>query len=99
MLNIVTREKNYPAAVLIRGVERASGPGRLTKLLKISGKLNGLSADKKSGLWIEDRGIRIPATLIKKGPRVGIDYAGPVWSRRHWRFWIKTSKPNKRSED
>ncbi|MEK7212133.1 MAG: DNA-3-methyladenine glycosylase [Patescibacteria group bacterium] len=28
---------------------------------------------------------------IKKGPRVGIAYAGPYWAKRHWRFWINKS--------
>ncbi|MDD5594024.1 MAG: hypothetical protein PHG97_04745 [Candidatus Margulisbacteria bacterium] len=26
---------------------------------------------------------------MKKGPRVGIDYAGPYWAKVHWRFWLK----------
>ena len=30
-LNIVTERKDYPAAVLIRGVEGANGPGRVCK--------------------------------------------------------------------
>ena len=88
MLNIVTCERGYPAAVLIRSLEGVSGPARLTKRLAISGKLNGLPANKKSGLWIEDRGVRIPLRQIKKGPRVGVAYAGPYWAKRHWRFWI-----------
>ena len=35
MLNIVTGEKDFPQAVLIRGVTEFSGPGRLTKSLCI----------------------------------------------------------------
>src|SRR3989344_4993889 len=31
MLNIVTGPKDYPAAILIRGVEGISGPARITK--------------------------------------------------------------------
>ena len=34
MLNVVTGSEGRPEAVLIRGVEGAEGPGRLTKLLK-----------------------------------------------------------------
>src|SRR3989344_5697076 len=48
MLNIVTREKGYPAAVLIRGVGDISGPARVTKRLKIDKKLNGMSASRRS---------------------------------------------------
>ncbi len=86
MLNVVTREERYPAAVLIRGVQGINGPGRLTKALRITGALNGKTASRTSGLWTEDRGVTIPKNNIKKGPRVGIAYAGPYWARRHWRF-------------
>lgn len=88
MLNIVTRENGYPAAILIRGMEGAKGPGRLTKFMGIDGKLNGLPATKSCGLWIEDAGLEVPASKIKKGPRIGINYAGPFWSKRNLRFWI-----------
>jgi DNA-3-methyladenine glycosylase len=104
MLNIVTRERGYPAAVLIRGAalcnsndiasrkfttcDVVNGPGKLTKFLKITGKFSAKPAARSSGLWIEDRGVKIPAARIKKGPRVGIDYAGPYWARRHWRFQL-----------
>lgn len=90
MLNIVTGKKNYPAAVLIRGLENITGPARLTKKLKITGKFNNLPANKKTGLWIEDRGLRVNPAEIKSGPRVGVDYAGPYWSKKRWRFWIET---------
>ena len=35
MLNIVTGNKNEPAAVLIRGLENISGPGKVGKRLKL----------------------------------------------------------------
>ncbi|MEK7546701.1 MAG: DNA-3-methyladenine glycosylase [Patescibacteria group bacterium] len=100
MLNIVTRRAGYPAAVLIRGgtlinkngeLVSVSGPARLTKFLEIDGKLNGLPASRKTGLWLEDRGTKIPASKIKKGPRVGINYAGKHWAAKPWRFRIKNS--------
>src|SRR3989344_2037528 len=34
-LNIVTEKKDYPAAVLIRSVESASGPGRVCRYFQI----------------------------------------------------------------
>jgi len=93
MLNIVTREKDYPAAVLIRGVitednRHINGPGKLTKLLKISRRLNNTLADKSSGLWLEDRGVKIPKSKIKCSSRIGVNYAGPIWSKKHWRFYL-----------
>jgi DNA-3-methyladenine glycosylase len=93
ILNIVTREKNYPAAILIRGVisenVAINGPGKLTKLLAINNALNGKKANISSGLWFEDRGIAVSIRQIKKTPRVGVDYAGPKWSTKKWRFIAK----------
>ena len=38
---------------------------------------------------IEDRGTRVPSARIKKGPRVGVGYAGPYWAGRRRRLWIE----------
>jgi len=128
MLNIVTGPKDYPAAVLIRGiadphwlarvfpnlaqrdgVSRAirqqanmrvrknvaaaneidlNGPGKLTKALKIDKKFNGLSASRRTGFWIEDRGIKISKNIIKRTPRIGVSYA-QEWATKKYRFIIK----------
>jgi len=89
MLNIVTGVEGYPAAVLIRGTEVVSGPGRLTKYFHITGTLNKKIATKTSGLWIENRGKCIPYSHIQKSARIGVDYAGPVWAKREYRFFVK----------
>ena len=89
MLNIVTGPKDYPAAILIRGVEGVSGPGKLTKHFHIDKRLNALRASPKAGLWFEDRGIIIIKNTIKKTPRVGVAYAGAVWSKKPYRFLIQ----------
>ena len=86
MLNIVTGKEEYPAAVLLRGIEGADGPARLTKFMKIDKKFNGKLASRKTGLWIEDGEVK--DFKIKKSKRIGVDYAGPVWSNRHYRFYI-----------
>lgn len=88
MLNLVVGPKDWPAAVLIRGVEGISGPGRVTKQLAINRSLNGLKAEPASGLWIEDRGVTVPDTSVSATPRIGVDYAGPEWSQKPWRFLI-----------
>lgn len=85
MLNVVTAEVGYPAAVLIRGADSASGPGRLTRALAITGALNGSKAEPATGLWFEDRGSRIPARHILSTPRIGVDYAGE-WADKKYRF-------------
>ncbi len=89
MLNLVTGPADYPAAVLIRGVESISGPGRLTKRLQIGRALNGAAATRASGLWIEDDGFKVPRRALRVSARIGVDYAGPVWSRKPWRFWLE----------
>lgn len=85
MLNIVTREKGYPAAILIRGVEGIRGPGKVTKAYGIDKSFNGKSASK-DGLYIEDRGIVVKK--IKKSSRIGVSYAGDIWSKKHLRFYL-----------
>lgn len=88
MLNIVVGPVGYPAAVLIRGLEGVNGPARLTKALRITGELNGKILGKKAGLWIEGSRPDAPKPRIKKSARIGIDSSGPIWSRRHYRFYI-----------
>lgn len=92
MLNVVTGTSGYPAAVLIRGLQDVAGPGRLTKKLGITGALNGKAAKRASGLWIEDRGIAVPAKHIRRAPRVGVDYAGEEWAGKPYRFILLDKK-------
>lgn len=86
MLNLVVGPRDWPAAILIRGVEGAIGPGRVTKALDIDRRLNAQTVAPASGLWLEDRGVRVPRGQLETTPRIGIDYAGPIWSSKHWRF-------------
>ena len=65
-----------------------NGPAKLTKFLQINKKLNAEKAQKSSGLWFEDRGVIIPPRKIKKTARIGVDYAGPIWSAKKWRFLL-----------
>jgi DNA-3-methyladenine glycosylase len=88
MLNIVTGAKDYPAAVLIRGVEGIAGPGKVTKHFGITRAYNGLAAVRKTGLWIEDHGVVVPNHRIQRSARIGVDYAGPVWTEKRYRFFV-----------
>ncbi len=85
MLNLVVGKKGYPAAALIRGAGEISGPGRLTRALKVDKTLNARPLTKASGLWVEDRGVTIADKDIKKTPRIGIAYAGE-YALKPWRF-------------
>lgn len=98
MLNIVTGERGYPAAVLIRGVQSIDvrrqyidieGPGRVTKFFKIDKRFNNKKASPRTDLWIEDKGVKVKKSQIKIGKRIGVDYAGPIWSKKPWRFYLK----------
>ena len=89
MLNLVTGPRDHPAAILIRGLEHVTGPGRLTKALGITRAFNGKPAAPAAGLWIEDRGLVFAPEQIEASPRVGVDFAGPVWSQKLWRFTLR----------
>jgi DNA-3-methyladenine glycosylase len=89
MLNLVTGPAGQPSAVLIRGLEKVSGPGRLTKRLGLTRALNNQPASPESGLYLENHGVVVSPRHIKSGPRIGVAYAGPVWSAKPWRFWVE----------
>ena len=84
---MVTGPLGYPAPVLIRGVEGILGPGRLTKALRINRKLNGKAAKKETGVWFSERsGPR--KNTITRSLRIGVSYAGPIWSVKPYRFTL-----------
>ncbi|MDX2187358.1 MAG: DNA-3-methyladenine glycosylase [Opitutaceae bacterium] len=85
MLNLVTGPRDFPAAILIRGVAGAVGPGKLTRSLGIDRRFNGLAAQPDTGLWLEE-GEAVSGIRILETTRVGVDYAGPVWAAKPWRF-------------
>ncbi len=92
MLNVVTGPAGYPAAVLLRGAESSDGktlydgPGKLTKALGIAGDLNGTTLSRQNGLWVEPPKADAPRPKIAATPRIGVAYAGPVWSKKAYRF-------------
>ena len=87
MLNIVTGPKDHPEAVLIRGVEGASGPGRVTKYFGLTTAQNRIPLCPQFGIWVEDDGAPVPHYAAL--PRVGIDYADEPDRTRPWRYLVK----------
>jgi DNA-3-methyladenine glycosylase len=85
MLNIVTGEEENPQAILIRGIETLSGPGKLTKALGIDKSFYGEDLTVSERIWFEESGEK---PLVKISPRIGIDYAGEYWAAKPWRFYI-----------
>lgn len=89
MLNVVTEQTDFPAAVLIRAIEvdgeLIDGPGKLCRELAIDRSLNRLDLTRGRSLWFEDRGGRVTRKQIATFPRIGVDYAGE-WAKKPWRF-------------
>lgn len=72
-----------------RKESKLNGPGKLTKKLDINRSLNNLPAIPKTRLWFEESPLKINKKLIEKTPRIGVTYAGPLWSNKLWRFVYK----------
>ena len=89
MLNLVTGPQDYPAAILIRGLAGISGPGRLTRALEIDRRYNAKPAIRQTGLYLLEAGVSLADNEIEITPRIGVDYAGPDWSKRPYRFRVK----------
>ena len=106
-LNIVTEREDYPAAILIRGLEilendhptvsptRIDGPGRVCRFLEVNRTHNGLDTTLNRTLWIEDHGHAISRKQIQALPRIGVDYAGE-WAKKLWRFCLPAPPSAKR---
>ena len=106
-LNIVTEREDYPAAILIRGLEilenndpprfstRIDGPGRVCRFLDVNRTHNGLDATFGITLWIEDQGLAVSRKQVQALPRIGVDYAG-AWAKKLWRFCLP-SPPSPKS--
>ncbi len=104
MLNVVTERVGFPAAVLIRAIQPIEGvdvmmerrhgrdtfgPGKLCQAMGITKLENGVDLTKKSGgLWIEE-GVKVPNSLVTKGPRVGLNNTPEPWLSKPWRFLVK----------
>lgn len=82
MLNFVTGERDYPQAVLIRGVDLVTGSGRVGRLLELDKSFYGENLSASNRLWVEDTPMIESYTTA---PRVGVDYA-KEWKDLAWRF-------------
>jgi len=83
MMNIVTGREDEPQAVLIRGIEGISGPGRVSRHLSIDKGFNGENLLTSDRIWVENGSVTLP---YRSTPRIGIDYAGEPWKSKLWRF-------------
>jgi len=83
MMNVVCGPEDVPQAVLFRGLQEVSGPGRLTRLLGVDRGFYGEDLVRSDRIWIEEIGS---SPAYSTGPRIGIDYAGEPWKDMPWRF-------------
>lgn len=98
-LNVSASKEGKPECVLIRALEpeiadlrdQADGPGKLCRWLGLDKSFYGEDLTKSGRIWIEDEGERTAPSRILAAPRIGIDYAGPYWSRRKWRFVLNSA--------
>lgn len=67
----------------------ASGPGRLTRALRIGLSLNRADLAAPGELFIE-RGAPVSDAEVLRGPRIGVEYAG-TWARKPWRLGVRGS--------
>ena len=94
MLNFSSAGREKPEAVLVRALctptgTRIIGPGRVARHLALDRRHDGLDATRTPELWLEDRNLHVPPRLVHRGPRIGIDFAGPYWAARPWRFRVE----------
>jgi len=83
LLNIVSGKKDFPEAVLIRGIEGFNGPGKLTKKLEITKKFNYENLTISKSIWLEDDNFVAKYITTE---RIGIDYATEEYRKVKWRF-------------
>ena len=104
MLNIVTEEADFPAAVLIRAVEPLNGvrlmqsrrgTEHLHNLASGPGKLcqafaidRALNGDDLCGKVLYLEDRGDAPPKVVTTPRIGVDYAGK-WKHKPWRFLIR----------
>ena len=89
-------KRGEPRPIFKIGREGINGPGRVTKQLKIDKIFNNKIASPKTSLWIAAPTLSERASLknvflsgkikIENSPRIGVNYAGPIWSKKKWRF-------------
>lgn len=85
LLNLITGNDGDASAVLIRGIEGATGPGRVGRKLQLDKSFYGESLINSSRIWIEDAES---VAEIRTSKRIGIGYSGDEWEGKLWRFYI-----------
>lgn len=65
------------------------GPGRLAQALALTREDDGADAVVGGGRARACAGERVPPSLVRSGPRVGVSGEGGDGTRYPWRFWVE----------
>ena len=84
------RERRGRAAAKVESL--ASGPARLCQAMAVTRAFNSHDLTTGEELWLAAAADQPEAFEVEAGPRIGVDYAGPGWADRPWRFWIRGNK-------
>lgn len=74
------------------GPQLCAGPGVLTKAMGISRLHNGQWLTDPEAVWLMAGNRDVRSDDVIATPRIGIDYAGPIWAAKPWRFFLATSR-------
>lgn len=72
-------------------INLANGPGKLCHWMKLDKFFYAEDLTKSKRIWLDDRGVKIKKQDIISAPRIGIDYAGSIWRKKPWRFYLKNN--------
>ncbi len=69
-----------------------NGPAKLCQAMDIDKMLNKIDLITSDSMWVEPRSCDLDDADILCKSRVGVAYAGPEWSEKLLRFYIKGNK-------
>lgn len=119
VLNLVTQEAGFPAAVLLRGLvplagleeirqrragmpesKLTDGPAKLCRAFHITGEWDGYDLTQSDARLYVAEGIRVPDSLVRTTPRIGLNNVPEPWKSKPWRFAVAPdSFPHDQRED
>jgi DNA-3-methyladenine glycosylase len=88
-LSLMREVRGRPA---VHDARLAGGPGLVCAALGIDRAMSGLDLVTDDGLWLAMDDGSSTHRPVRRGPRVGVAYAGEPWVSRPWRFGLADSR-------